>query len=513
MLIRPRLHRIARALACATLACVAAAPAVAQCQIAKLFNNAPSYSGDQFGYSVATSGLRTLIGSPWSDPNVQLNQGVAFAYRRVGAALVPDGVIIATGGGAGDHFGESVGLSGDVAIVGAPNARATDPNLLDGFGAAYIFRRNIDGQWVQEAALTAPDAARSDAYGCSVAISGDVAVVGARLDDHAGGTNAGSAYIYRRTTSGVWIQSAKVVSSTPSVNAYFGCAVAASGETVVVGAYSDAARGAASGAVYVFVPNGAGWTQQTRLLGADTATFDNLGVSVAIDGDTVAAGAWLNVSSGIQTGCAYVWKRTGTQWAQQARLAASDAVGGDWFGNAVAVGGDVVVVGTSRKQIGANGNQGAAYCYRRFGSAWTQEAKLTAPDGAPVDYYGFSAAISGNVAVVGARFADVNNVPDAGAAYVYAVGGPDCTGNGVPDLCDIAQGRATDADGNGVPDSCDPVYCPEDVNHDGRIDAADVGALLGYWGTNWAAADITRDGVVNSADLARLLGMPWGPCH
>jgi hypothetical protein len=165
-----------------------------------------------------------------------------------------------------------------------------------------------------------------------------------------------------------------------------------------------------TGAAYVFTRSGSTWTQQAKLTASDAAASDSFGFSVAIAGSTAAVGA---VGSN-HTGAAYVFTRSGSTWTQQAKLTASGGIAGDEFGYSVALSGSTAVVGA----INNNAGTGAAYVFTRSGSTWTQQAKLTASDGAASDFFGYSVAIVTTTAVVGA--------PDnlgTGAAYIFTGSG------------------------------------------------------------------------------------------
>lgn len=262
------------------------------------------------------------------------------------------------------------------------------------------------------AKLLASDAAENDRFSISVAVSGDTAVVGAFNDDHAGGADAGSAYIFVRN-AGVWSQQAKLTASDASSGDFFGRSVAISGDTVVIGTvYAESA--------YVFVRSGGVWTQQAKLIASDPAGGDNFGVRVAISGDTAVIGSYHDDhAAGIDAGSAYVFVRAGIIWTQQAKLIASDAEASDWFGETVALSGDTAVIGTLLDDNAGGSNAGSAYVFVRAGTAWAQQAKLTAVDAAANDWFGNSVDVSGNTVVVGAIYDDNPGGIDAGSAYVF----------------------------------------------------------------------------------------------
>ena len=158
----------------------------------------------------------------------------------------------------------------------------------------------------------------------------------------------------------------------------------------------------------MFVRSGTAWSQQAELTAADGAANDYFGTSVAISGSTVVVGAPSKNSS---TGAAYVFVRSGTAWSQQAELTAADGASGDSFGTSVAISGTTAMVGAPSK----DSSTGAAYVFARSGTAWPQQAKLTAADATAGDQFGYWVGISGPTAVVGAP----NRNSGTGAAYAF----------------------------------------------------------------------------------------------
>jgi len=212
-----------------------------------------------------------------------------------------------------DYFGASVAIAGAYAVVGA---NGKDYAVVDAngnvdvrlkAGSAYVFFANGDGSWTQVAKLTADDAAANDYFGYAVAIS-DFVVVGAYRDDDAG-TDSGSAYVFARNPDDTWSQVAKLVADDAAAGDRFGYAVGISGDHVVVGAYEDdCADGSNCGAAYLFGRDSAGaWTQYAKLVAADAAARDNFGRAVAVWGDVVVVGAWLDADAGSGSGSAYIF--------------------------------------------------------------------------------------------------------------------------------------------------------------------------------------------------------------
>ncbi|MCH7820343.1 MAG: T9SS type A sorting domain-containing protein [Candidatus Marinimicrobia bacterium] len=150
-----------------------------------------------------------------------------------------------------------------------------------------------------------------------------------------------------------------------------------------------------------------------KLTASDNAAGDEFGRSASISGDYAVVGAEFDDDNGTDAGSAYVFKRSGTSWAQEAKLLASDGAAGDVFGFSVSISGDYAVVGAHDD----GDHSGSAYLFKRTGTSWTEEAKLLASDGAAGDHFGV-VSISGGYVVVGAYFDDDNGT-DAGSAYLY----------------------------------------------------------------------------------------------
>jgi hypothetical protein len=206
-----------------------------------------------------------------------------------------------------------------------------------------------------------------------------------------------------------WPQQAKFTASDGSAGDCFGYSVSISGDYAIVGACGDDNY---KGSAYVFKRDGTIWSQQDKLAASDGAVWDAFGYSVSISGDYVIVGAY---SDNDYKGSAYVFKRDGTTWNEQAKLTASDGSAGDAFGYSVSISGDYAIVGA----YNGNDYKGSAYVFKRDGTIWSQQDKLTASDGATDDWFGLSVSISGYYAVVGAP-SDDDKGSDSGSAYVFS---------------------------------------------------------------------------------------------
>ena len=249
----------------------------------------------------------------------------------------------------------------------------------------------IDPTWTQQAELTAADGLSNDNFGTSVAVSGPVAVIGSPY--HTVGSHAfqGAAYVFVQSGTS-WTQQAELKSSDGANVDNFGNGVAVSGGTAVIGAPG---HNNSQGAAYVFVQSGTTWTQQAELTSSNGAANDNFGAAVSVDGGTALIGAYEKAS---RQGAAYVFVQSGTTWAQQAELTASDAATGDAFGNSVSVSGGTAAIGAYLHKVSGNAGQGAAYIFVQSGTTWSQQQELTASDGAASDQFGHSVSVDGATA-------------------------------------------------------------------------------------------------------------------
>ncbi|MCZ7684310.1 MAG: hypothetical protein M5U28_38260 [Sandaracinaceae bacterium] len=266
----------------------------------------------------------------------------------------------ASDGATNDFFGTSVALDGDTALVGASY---DDTSRGANAGSAYVFVRS-GPTWTEQARLEASDGAAGDIFGASVALDGDTALVGAIGDDTSRGTNAGSAYVFVRSGP-TWTEQARLEASDGATNDVFGASVALDGDSALVGMrWDDTARGADAGSAYVFVRSSTTWTEQAKLEASDGAAYDYFGTSVALDGDTALVGAdGDDTGRGGDAGSAYVFVRSGTTWTEQARLEASDGAVYDYFGVSVALDGDSALVGADRDDTGRGTDAGSAYVF------------------------------------------------------------------------------------------------------------------------------------------------------
>ncbi len=220
-------------------------------------------------------------------------------------------------------------------------------------------------------------------------------------------------------------ESAKLTASDAAAGDNFGFSVSLSGDTAVVGAYrDDCAAGDYCGSAYAFRFDGTDWVEEQKLTASDALAGDGFGVSVSLSGDTAVVGApWDDCAAGNRCGLAYVYRFNGTSWVEQQMLTASDAAEGDEFGESVSLSGDTAVVGASQDDCTAGTWCGSAYVFRFNGTSWAEEQKLTATDSDAFYGFGTSVSLSGDTAVVGAMRHGCAAGGGCGAAYVFRFNG------------------------------------------------------------------------------------------
>jgi hypothetical protein len=430
---------------------------LAQCEVQKLTASTAA-AGAEFGSAVFVDGEVAAVGARFHDCDTGSGCGAAYVFRFNGSIWVQEQKLTASDAAAGDEFGSSVSVSGNRILVGAwldDHAGGTDS------GAAYVFQ--WDGsRWVQQQKLTASDADRFERYGLSVSVNGERVFVGSPGANCAAGPACGAVYAYR-FDGARWVEEQKLLASDAHPLAVFGVSVQVDGDLAVVGDWRhDCAAAQDCGAAYVFRFDGLRWAQEQKLTASDASAFDGFGISVSVRGDLIIVGALWDDPMGSNSGAAYVYRFSGARWVQEGKLTAPDGASFDEFGRSVSVGRDVAVVGAWSHDCAAGSSCGSAYVYRFNGSGWQLAKTLAASDPRPVDLFGQSVSVSEDILFVGRPRRDCAVGTNCGAASVFALG-PDCNANGEADFCDIRDGHSRDVDADGVPDECEVITAALDI--------------------------------------------------
>ncbi len=481
-------------------------------------------ANDQFGNAVALSNLAGLAGAQpdiavvglrYDDIGTTADRGSANIYKLNSSGVwVFEAKLTASDGVAGDAFGYSVAIFGNTVVVGAP---FDDITLLDQ-GSAYIFQRSTAGVWTQVVKAVPADPSASDAFGYSVAITntavttsnfGDLVIVGSPNDDIGLIQNQGSAYVFKRATSGTWAQESKFVITGTDAAAEedFGWAVSIYGDRALVSApFDDIGTVLNRGSAYTFKRATTGvWSQEAKLVASDGAADDYFGYSVCLFNDqAIASAPYDDIASAPDRGSAYIFQLSGAAtWTQEAKIVGSDGLASDFFGASVALQGNLAIASAPNDDATAQGgsaiftNIGSAYLFTQAGtSTWTQEARFTSADGLSDKFFGISACIYGQNALIGANGDDIGSPlkVDQGSAYIFNLKPIDCNNNGIPDAEDIASGIAQDCNLNTIPDSCDiAAGAANDCNINGIPDSCDIATGV--------AKDCNTNGVPDSCDI------------
>jgi FG-GAP repeat protein len=291
-----------------------------------------------------------------------------------------------------ETFGRAVAISGNVAIVGADNDGGAP-------GRAYVFTMDASGG-TQRTMLTPSGSSGFDGFGGAVAIDGNYAVVGA--------PGHYEAYVFGWNGSS-WSEQAHLMASDPSTRLGFGEAVGIGGDYAIIGAGM---------AAYIFRRTGSTWVEEAKLTPPPTHISGGFGRAVALQGDCAIVGASWGVDTVVAQGAAYIFRLNGSSWDLEATLAPPDPIAHDLFGASVAIDGDYVVVGAPGVTSGNRSDVGGAYVFQRIGASWQFQRKLEPSNTHSVNDFGEAVAINGNYIVVGDP-AQHLPVAGTGAAYIY----------------------------------------------------------------------------------------------
>ena len=340
-------------------------------------------------------------------------------------------------------FGQSTGISGDGNYV-ITNAKHYDLNITND-GAFWIWKR-IGENWIREVGPLGVTPANTNQYlgntfqgNNSLALNydGTYAVVGVS-NSSASVTTGGAAYIFTRSGS-TWTQQAQITASNAATNDRFGASVdiSSDGLYVIVAAEGKDSGVTDGGTVYIFKRTGTSWAEQAVIANPSPVnTYDQFGngVSISDDGTYAIIGVWRDDEGVNDGGSAYIYKRTGTSWAQEDLLTASDQQASDNFGGSVSISGDgnYAVVGAPREDGGSGdpfSKAGQAYVFIRSGSTWTEQAILSSPSAAANSEFGHSVSINkdGSTIVVGEPFVTVSGISNSGRQTVFSRSGSSWT--------------------------------------------------------------------------------------
>ena len=360
-------------------------------------NDSSDTSGvaDMFGWAIDIFGDTAMVGSPGAgmslsnqDPGKVRIYRLDDGYWRQTQTLTASDEVL--------RFGYSVRISGNTAIVGAPDAPSGG---LDR-GQAFIFEY-INGTWMETQSFSASDKEDSARFGEAVSISESTAIVGSPFAS-SGGSKRGQAYVFERQDD-TWVQTQILTPSLPANMGWFGFYLAISGDTTIVGqpgGYAEDFTYEMPGRVYIFQRVNSQWTETQVLTASDQSPSDGFGLAVALQDDIMIVGAPGSPAGGERRGKAYVFERTGQDWAETQILFAPDAINGDAFGASAAFSGDSAIIGAPLVDLGGT-DRGQAYLFDRATTTWSLTQVLAVSDPTDNAWFGQAVAVSKDIAIGG----------------------------------------------------------------------------------------------------------------
>ena len=366
---------------------------------------------DQFGYSVAIDGTTALVGAHKADVNDTRDAGAAYIFTLGPSGWKQQAKLIAEPAHADDTLGGNVALAGDIAMLGVMRR---DDKAEDA-GAVFAFEREAES-WTQAQVITPPDARAGDGFGQSIALTDQFLVIGAPRSD-APLEDSGSAYVFVRDRHS-WLFHSRLTANDGAAGDLFGISVAIDGETVLVGADLNDQQAENAGAVYVYAFDGGQWDQQAKLMAEDGGHTDLFGVRVALSGDTALISARRDDIEGVgaDAGSAYIFERKEGQWIQSQKLVAPDPAADDRFARGVALNKETALISAIHHDANGN-NAGAVYVYKNQDGKWRYASKIMAGDSAPEDRFGWNVALDDRFAIIAAPHRD-DNGNASGVAYI-----------------------------------------------------------------------------------------------
>ncbi|MBN1457036.1 MAG: peptidylprolyl isomerase [Sedimentisphaerales bacterium] len=398
-------------------------------------------AADEFGKAVAVDGNYAIVGAPKENDN-----GVIYIYKYDGTEWIQQFQVPSPSSNTGDNFGQSVSISGNFAVIGAPYYDANAEND----GAVFILTRTVDPNtpWSQHAMITSDDQTEGMLFGYSVDVDNGILAIGA-IGDNVDGDQSGAVYVYEGKTSGWEFLSKLSAGSDGQSNDWLGYSVAVDDRVIAAGAVNDDdpnTDSTDSGAVYVFGENTEDevtyWEKKAKLTASDAATEDWFGYSVDIEGNNIIVGATGDDDEGLKSGSVYIFENTPAEdtdpnWIQTQKFTASDAAPFDRFGCAVAMNNSLAVIG-ARYDDDNGTNSGSAYVFAKDQADWFEYEKITGIAGQSYDYLGHAVSMSDYYIILGAYGDDDKGAASGSAEIMNICPAADLNDDCAVDLLDVA---------------------------------------------------------------------------
>lgn len=459
-------------------------------EVAQLMPISPG-AGDELGRSVSYREPFLISGAWGASSQGSPQVGHALVWRWHPNGWILEAQLHASDAAEGDRFAGAVAVSRPTLLLLPRSAAAVGAHGADvaghaDSGAAYVFRRDLDGLWVQEAKLVPSDPQDNAQFGRAVAMDGDLIAVGAPQRNNF----RGAVYLFRMSLdqgfTPHWTQEAILTPTGVFAGDSFGTCVAIAGDRVVAGAPGDDIGTSINrGAAYVFQKQGANWVQTAQLKDPAGQQQDEFGRTIAIDsiGKEIVIGNSPTLTSNLSS--AFIFSFSGSAWTLTKVLAPKELQVGDGFAQSVSIDSSFVAVGAPSRKVDGGSLRGAVFFWRSNEFGWSFDEVVVDASGAVGDSFGSAVSVSGEGAIVGAKGVDQSGVANAGALFVEWI--VDCNEDFEFNLCDPGEA---------------------DLDGDGFVNGSDLGSLLGLWGTvePFAPGDLNGDGGIDGDDLGVMLG-------
>ena len=366
-----------------------------------------------FGRALALDGQTAVIGAPSWDNNGNSRQGAVYIFTRGTDGWVERARLGEEDGGIGDGFGGAVALDAETLAVGVFGKNRPSPNFATDVGSVVVYT-GAGSTWTEQATLMPADLIASNFFGMSVALDDSTLIAGAPTFFSAQNQ---AAYVFARTGT-TWSQQGKLTAPGDPVDRGFGRAVALSGNVALVGAPGTTQPPLTRGTVYIFTRNGSTWSPAGSIAPDDSEDGDHFGCAIDYDGQTAVIGACEAYGVTPGPGKAYVFVRTGNTWRQEAKLIA-EADGLPLDVDDVTLHGERIVLGSSDAPKAVGEWSGAAFVYERQGAEWGLDRTLYAADAQTEDSFGRAVALSADALLVGAPDKNYLNNSKQGAVYAF----------------------------------------------------------------------------------------------
>jgi hypothetical protein len=404
----------------------AALPAPAHAQANEQWSVTPpsGSSTQRFGFALARDGDTMVVGAPYNDTN-GTDSGTAwiYAFDAATTSWQPVQQLFASDPQNSSHFGWSVAIRGDLVVVGAPHK---DTTIGTDGGQAYVFRYDaVAGSWVEEQKLQQSTGSASDDLGISVAVAGDVVLAGTPNADTSAGTNSGAVFVFRYKGATLkWVEETELVDPDGKASDLAGTSVDWDGSFAVVASpnSNESSKGLA-GSVGIWTESAGTWTQVQELTAPSPQTSAEFGTRVRLQGDLLGVTAPLEDESAaaVNSGAAYLFRLVSGSFVFETRFAGPAPVTNLRFGSDIALSDDLIVVGAQYDDVAGKADSGAAHLFRLSKKlGWVYDTQLSASDRANSDHLGSQVLLHPSMILAAADGNDTGSGADFGVIDGYA---------------------------------------------------------------------------------------------